>query len=249
MVEPMKVKVIPFPRRKDFRRRHDRPSVTLSYAQSLDGSIAVTPGKKLVLSGKEALAFTHTLRADHDAILIGIGTVLADDPLLTVRYVKGAHPQPVILDSRLRFPTESRLMREHPLPPWIVTGNGTNHERREALEAAGATVLTAPLDEKGGISLTGALAGLAERGIDCLMVEGGSRIITSFLTARLVDRIILTVTPLFIGGVQAIVPGDSNAAHVLPRLRDVRFERLGSDLVVMGFPEWVRGSGSVDQKK
>ncbi len=248
-VEPMKLKVFPFPERGDFRRRHGRPSVTLSYAQSLDGSIAVTPGKKIVLSGGEALDFTHTLRADHDAILVGIGTVLADDPLLTVRHVAGKNPQPVILDSRLRFPPESRLMREHPLPPWIVTGNGANHDRREALEEAGATVITAPLDEKGRIRISGALARLAERGIDCLMVEGGSRIITSFLTARLVDRVVLTVTPLFIGGVRAIVPGDSNTADALPRLRDVRYERLGSDLVVMGFPEWKSESGSIDQKK
>jgi GTP cyclohydrolase II len=223
--------------------------VTLSYAQSLDGSIAVTPGKKLVLSGKEALAFTHTLRADHDAILVGIGTVLADDPLLTVRHVAGMNPQPVILDSRLRFPPGCRLMREHPLPPWIIAESGMDPDRRKALEAAGASVITAPVDEKGRIRIAGALSRLAERGIDCLMVEGGSRIITSFLTTRLVDRVVLTVTPLFIGGVRAIVPGDSNAADVLPRLRDVRYERLGSDLVVTGFPEWESESGSIDQQK
>lgn len=250
MAEPVPngVRVFPFPGRKDFRRKHGRPCVTLSYAQSLDGSIAVTPGKKLMLSGKEALAFTHTLRADHDAILIGIGTVLADDPLLTVRHAAGMNPQPVILDSRLRFPPECRLMREHQLPPWIITGNGMDHDRRRVLEAAGAIVITAPLDEKGRIRIAGALEQLAARGIDCLMVEGGSRIITSFLTARLVDRVVLTVTPLFIGGVRAIVPDESNAANVMPRLRDVRYDRLGSDLVITGFPEWESGSGSFDQK-
>src|SRR4051794_24685033 len=88
----------------------DRPIVTLAYAQSLDGSIATAARRPLALSSQPALKLTHQLRAEHDAILVGIGTVLADDPLLTVRLVNGPNPVPVVLDSRLRLPSTARLL-------------------------------------------------------------------------------------------------------------------------------------------
>ena len=91
------------------RRRTGRPFVTLSYAQSLDGSIADRPGRPLALSGPQAMALTHGLRAAHEAILVGIGTVLADNPRLNVRLVDGPDPQPMVVDSRLRFPPYANL--------------------------------------------------------------------------------------------------------------------------------------------
>ena len=94
------------------RQNTGRPFVTLTYAQSLDGSIARVPGKRLQLSGPEAQAMTHRLRAVNDAILVGIGTVLADNPRLTVRLAEGSDPQPVILDSKLRFPLDANLPTE-----------------------------------------------------------------------------------------------------------------------------------------
>ena len=97
--------------------RTGRPLVTLSYAQSLDGCIAAGPGQRLSLSGPEALMLTHELRAAHAAILVGIGTVLADDPRLTVRLVPGSHPQPVVVDSRLRIPDDCYLLRHGPRRP------------------------------------------------------------------------------------------------------------------------------------
>ena len=96
-----------------------RPVVTLSYAQSLDGSIAARRGFPLQISGTESAQLTHQLRAVHDAILVGIGTVLADDPHLTVRHAQGKDPQPVVLDSQLRFPLGAKLLRER--SPWIAT--------------------------------------------------------------------------------------------------------------------------------
>ena len=98
-------------------RRTGRPFVTLTYAQSLDGSIAADPGQPLSLSGPQSLLLTHYLRAAHDAILVGIGTVLADNPLLNVRLVEGKNPQPVIVDSQLRFPLDANLLRRHPPGP------------------------------------------------------------------------------------------------------------------------------------
>ncbi len=100
----------------EHRQRTGRPLVTLSYAQSLDGSIADRPGRPLSLSGSQCMTLTHGLRASHDAILVGIGTVLADNPRLNVRLVTGESPQPVIVDSRLRFPPYANLLRHGRAP-------------------------------------------------------------------------------------------------------------------------------------
>ena len=100
------------------RLQTGRPLVSLSYAQSLDGSLAARRGSPLLLSGKASMQLTHRLRASHDAILVGIGTILADDPQLTVRLVQGPQPQPVILDSHLRLPPNARVF-QGPKLPWI----------------------------------------------------------------------------------------------------------------------------------
>src|SRR5690606_10285843 len=98
-----------------------RPFVTLSYAQSLDGSIAIRSGEPLVLSGPESLCFTHHLRSIHDGILVGIGTVLSDDPQLTVRHCEGESPQPIVLDSQLRIPSTARLCCLPDKRCWVLT--------------------------------------------------------------------------------------------------------------------------------
>src|SRR5205823_12555295 len=104
-------------------RHSSRPFVTLSYAQSVDGSIAARPGQPLALSGALSMTLTHQLRAAHDAILVGIGTVLADNPRLSVRLVEGKDPQPIVADSRLRLPLSANLLYQHPLSPWIASGD------------------------------------------------------------------------------------------------------------------------------
>ncbi len=202
-----------------------RPSVTLSYAQSLDGSLAAAPGQPLALSGPEATMFTHQLRAAHDAILVGIGTVLADNPRLTVRLVPGPDPEPIVLDSRLRFPLDANLLHP-PRAPWIATTDRADPERQTALAAAGARVLRFPAAADGRVPLPALLEALADAGVKRLMVEGGSAVITSFLSARLVDRIALTLAPRLIGGVRAV------AAPCDLTLQNVTYRTLGIDLIV-----------------
>ena len=219
------------------REQEGRPFITLSYAQSLDGCIAAHPGQPLALSGRESLILTHRLRAEHDAILVGIGTVLADNPQLTVRLVEGRFPQPVIADSRLRFPLDANLLR-HPLPPLIATSEHADRERQKALESVGARVLRVPANAQGQVSLPALLERLAELQINSLMVEGGARIITSFLRERMVDHLVLTVAPRFVGGLRGVRKLGQAGSVCHPRLRNLRHQRLGEDLIFWGDPVW-----------
>jgi 3,4-dihydroxy 2-butanone 4-phosphate synthase/GTP cyclohydrolase II len=202
-----------------------RPLLTLSYAQSLDGSIAATAGQPLALSGPEAMKMTHELRAGHDAILVGVGTVLADNPRLTARLAPGPQPQPVALDSRLRFPINANLL-SHPLPPIIATTGEASPARQAALESAGARVIRFPASDGGHVHLPALLEWLSQNGIKSVMVEGGSGVITSFLSARLVDRVVITIAPRFVGGLRAVT-----ARCDLP-LRNVTCRVLGADVIV-----------------
>ena len=181
------------------RQRAGRPFVLLAYAQSLDGSVTDTAGKAMQLSGPESSAMTHRLRATHDAILVGIGTVIADNPQLTVRLSEGRDPQPVILDSTLRFPLDAHLLKNPKLSPWIATTERAPARRRRELESAGARIIPLPSTPNGWVHLTPLLECLRAAGITSVMVEGGPRVITGFLTERLVDHLILTVAPVMVG--------------------------------------------------
>jgi GTP cyclohydrolase II len=218
----------------DHRQATGRPWITLSYAQSLDGCIATRQGKPLALSGAQSLKLTHQLRAAHNAILVGIGTVLADNPQLTVRLADGQNPQPVVLDSKLRFPQDARLLRDHPVSPWIVTGQNADPVRQELLEGVGARVLRLPTTTDGQVDLVALLDELGASGINSLMIEGGAGIITSFLHQRLPDLLVLTISPMLVGGLHAVGNlGESNVTRFL-RLSQVGHEQLGQDLILWG---------------
>ncbi len=218
------------------RRRTGRPLVTLSYAQSLDGSIADRPGRPLALSGEAAMALTHALRAAHEAILVGIGTVLADNPRLNVRLAAGQDPQPIVVDSRLRFPSYANLLKNGRVP-WIATSEGADTERQQALEAAGAKVLRLA-GSNCWVDLADLLDYLGSIGINSLMVEGGAQIITSFLVSRLVDQVVLTIAPLLVGGLRVVDHLGHSSLRRFPRLRHLCYEQLGEDLVLRGEPDW-----------
>ncbi len=218
------------------RQRTGRPLVTLSYAQSLDGSIADRPGRPLALSGEASRAMTHGLRAAHEAILVGIGTVLADNPRLNVRLAAGKDPQPIVVDSRLRFPSYANLLKNGRVP-WIATNQGADAERQQALEAAGAKVLRLA-GSNGWVDLAELLQSLGSMGINSLMVEGGAQIITSFLASRLVDQVVLTIAPLLVGGLRVVDHLGHSSMRRFPRLRNLSYQQLGEDLVLRGDPDW-----------
>ncbi|HEX7118847.1 MAG TPA: RibD family protein [Longimicrobiales bacterium] len=217
-----------------------RPFVTLTYAQSLDGSIALRRGRPMALSGPDARNLTHRLRAAHDAILIGVGTLLSDDPRLTVRHAAGADPLPVVLDSRLRTPPGARLLAHPTRRPLIATTDAADAGRQSALEAAGARVVRFPADARGWVALDPLLAFLAGDGAASVMVEGGARVITGFLRARQVDHVLVTIASVLVGGLRAVgrlAPGGDDAVWP-PRLAQLEAVRLGDDVVLSGTPLW-----------
>jgi GTP cyclohydrolase II len=226
-----------------FRKRCGRPLVTLAYAQSLDGSIAARRGNPLTLSGRQSLRLWHTLRAAHDAILVGIGTILSDNPQLNVRLIKGKNPRPVILDSSLRFPMRSNTLNNNKLP-WIFTTENADRERQRLLETRGITVIRVKTTSDRQVDLHELLHQLAHRRVNSLLVEGGARIITSFLSKELVDQFVITITPFIVGGLHGVEKLlcsrliKKPVIDYFPKIKNYQHQRLGQDLVVWGSVAW-----------
>jgi 3,4-dihydroxy 2-butanone 4-phosphate synthase/GTP cyclohydrolase II len=204
----------------DFYARYKIPLVTVSYAQSIDGSMAATNGAPLRIGSERSMGFTHLLRATHEAILVGIGTVLADNPRLTVRLAPGHDPQPVVLDNSLRTPPTACCITG-PRPAWIATTR-PDAAREQALRAAGARIGRLPSDQQGQVDLVALLEWLGSQGVRSLMVEGGARVLRSFLQSRLVNQVVVTIAPLFIGGLRTVPDLMTDASHqgAFPRLHN-----------------------------
>jgi 3,4-dihydroxy 2-butanone 4-phosphate synthase/GTP cyclohydrolase II len=224
-------------RAKNFRLKMKRPFVIVSYAQSLDGSIAFKTRKPINLSGPAAMLLTHQIRALSDAILIGIETVLCDNPRLTVRLVNGPNPQPVILDTHLRMPLDAELTRRSDRQAWIASSRHHQAVRREEMNQAGARVLSCEVAADGRIDLNHLMPILAESGINSLMVEGGARVITGFINSRLVDLFIVTISPQVVGGLPVIDSGGIRNGFRL-MLENVHYQPLENDLILWARPAW-----------
>ena len=212
-----------------------RPRVLIHYAQTLDGRIATRSGSSQWISGPAALRFAHELRAAHDAVLVGIGTVLQDNPRLTVRLAEGPDPLKVIVDSRLRTPLGSALLRETPTRTVVLTTPASSELARADLRTLGARVEVVRADSRGQVDLASGLGRLMELGISSVMVEGGAQIVTSLLRERLADRLVVCVAPIVLGrGIEAV--GDLGIAQLAQALGLCRVDlrRLGDDLVLSG---------------
>lgn len=215
------------------------PVTTLSFAQSLDGSIALHPGEPYEISDRPSLTLSHALRALHDAILIGIGTVLADDPQLTVRLEDGSNPRPIIVDSNLRTPADSRFLASPKLRPIIATTQPADHRRADTLRSTGATILTLPADENGLVELQTLLETVWDQeGITTVMVEGGAGIITSFLDQQLAEFLVLTIAPMILGGFRGVGKFGTDEAVHLPDISAQRYQQIGRDMILWGQLDW-----------
>jgi diaminohydroxyphosphoribosylaminopyrimidine deaminase/5-amino-6-(5-phosphoribosylamino)uracil reductase len=223
-----------------FRRIRDkRPHVILKLALSADERIAGAGRKPVAVTGEAARARVHLLRAQCDAILVGIGTVLADDPLLTCRLPGMEHRSPVrvVLDRSLRIPGSSRLVHSaRQTPLWVMASDLAEAAAAMKLGAAGAQVIrVATAAGSPGLDLDAALRTLAERGITRLMVEGGSQVASAFVAANLADEIWLLRGRESIGadGVPALDALPLEAITASPRLKLRGSEMLGKDTLTV----------------
>jgi diaminohydroxyphosphoribosylaminopyrimidine deaminase / 5-amino-6-(5-phosphoribosylamino)uracil reductase len=188
------------------KRADPRPAVTVSYAQTLDGRLATASGSSQWISSPESLRFAHTLRAKHDAIMVGAGTACNDNPRLTVRLVPGKDPLRVVVDSVLRTPLTAAVLTEEAASGTVlaVTERAPADRCAEA-RSLGATVLRLPTDVEGRVDLNALLSELYTWGVGSVLVEGGAALITSLLCNRLVDRLAVCIAPKILGrGIEAV---------------------------------------------
>jgi riboflavin-specific deaminase-like protein len=215
------------------RPKTSRPYVVVKYAQTLDGRIATSTGDSRWISGEQERRTSHALRAASDAVLVGVGTVLSDDPQLTVRMVPGASPIRVVFDSTLRIPDDARLLDDD-AATWIVTTDRSPAARRAALRDRGVAVLVVP-DAPAGLDVDAALMKLLAAGIRSLLVEGGARVITSFLSERVADRLIVGIAPRVLGaGTDAVRDLGITEVGSALRIRDPGVHVAGDDVVIAG---------------
>jgi diaminohydroxyphosphoribosylaminopyrimidine deaminase/5-amino-6-(5-phosphoribosylamino)uracil reductase len=220
------------------------PYVTLKLALSLDGRIASRTGASKWVTGAEARARVHLLRAQSDAVMVGIGTVLADDPRLTVRDAPGHSPLRVILDTKLRMPVGSRLVQSaREVPTWTICTTDAPSSAEEALTERGVEVLRAPPSAEGRIDPLAALRLLASRGIVTVMIEGGAELAGSVLAGAVVDELHCFIAPILLGprGRPGAVDwaGPATPAEA-PCIADPQWEVCGVDAHVWGrirYPE------------
>ncbi|MEO5373275.1 MAG: bifunctional diaminohydroxyphosphoribosylaminopyrimidine deaminase/5-amino-6-(5-phosphoribosylamino)uracil reductase RibD [Alphaproteobacteria bacterium] len=206
-----------------------RPLVTLKLASTLDGRIAMASGESRWITGDSARAHAHRLRAEHDAVMVGIGTALADDPDLTCRLpgLSGHSPVRAVVDSRFRLPPSSRLVATaHQVPTWIIGCVDSPVD-------LGPSILGVPADADGHVDLRAALAALGGRGITRVLVEGGGHLAAALLRQGLVDRLVWFHAPRVIGGegIPAVAAMGLDRLADSPMFTRTATVELGDDLM------------------
>ena len=220
-------------------RRTGRPLMTVKLAMSLDGRIATRTGDSRWISGEQSRGIVHRLRDRCDVVMVGAGTVLADDPSLTTRDVPGGRDAlRVIADSRARTPASARVIhQESDAGCLIACTDAAPPERVQALRDAGAEVVVLP-ERAGRVDLGALMDELGARGALNVLIEGGGGLVAGALEAGVVDRMLLFYAPLIIGGEDAVAGvAGAGVARVAdaPKLRDVTTRRVGDDLLVEGY--------------
>jgi 2,5-diamino-6-(ribosylamino)-4(3H)-pyrimidinone 5'-phosphate reductase len=250
---------VPAPRPSD-EDKYVKMHVTLTFATSLDSQLSLAPGVQTALSGPESKAMTHYLRSKHDAILIGVGTAVADNPSLNCR-IEGVggyggedldgQPRPIIIDpkGRWQFTADSKVLRlakeGRGKAPWIFTETNIDDERKKVLESVGGQVHVSPANSLTDpyVSWDYILGYLEDTGVGSIMIEGGGYVINGLLSPpnlELVDTVIVTIAPTWLGkgGVQVCPDERVEDGVKLPvaRLTDVKWVPLGDDVVLCGRP-------------
>ena len=221
------------------------PFLTAKFAMSLDGKIATYTGDSKWVTGVASRRVVQKMRRECDAVLVGINTVLADDPQLTARDEEGSslprQPLRVVLDSQCRTPSDAKMLRE-PGNTLLVTSESASPTRVSELTDRGAQVLRVPLNEEGRVDLPETLAELGRQDVVNLLVEGGGTVLGALFDAGLVDKICAFIAPKIIGGEAAPTPVGGAGAPTMSQsfeLERTRWEQIGEDWLIIGYP--VRG--------
>jgi len=215
------------------------PFVLLKVAATLDGKIATREGDSKWISGETSRRFVHRMRDQVDGVVVGIGTVLEDDPQLTARIKKGKDPYRVILDSQLRIPEKAKVIGNSPWKTVVATTELGNRRKIKRLEKKGVRVLIIP-SKKGRVDLRTFLSKLADMEMMSLLVEGGSQVNGSFLDEGLIDKILFFLSPKLMGDREALgIFGGSGKAtlkETIP-LNDLSVRRVREDILIEGYVE------------
>jgi diaminohydroxyphosphoribosylaminopyrimidine deaminase/5-amino-6-(5-phosphoribosylamino)uracil reductase len=212
-----------------------RPFVAVKMAATADGRTATRSGDSAWVTGEASRALVHRLRAAHDAVLVGSGTALHDDPLLTVRLVRGRDPLRVVVDSKARLSPRARMLAEGTSKVLVATTRRAPASRVEALARAGAEILRLP--ERGGrVDLRALMRALARRGVLGVLCEGGATLAGALLDAALVDKLLLFYAPKIVGcGVPMFLARGAPRMSHARLLREVRWQTVGEDLLCQGY--------------
>jgi diaminohydroxyphosphoribosylaminopyrimidine deaminase / 5-amino-6-(5-phosphoribosylamino)uracil reductase len=216
------------------------PFVISKVAMTLDGKIAAYNGHSKWITGEESRHNVHLLRNEVDAILVGIGTVLADDPMLTTRLESGGkNPIRVVLDSELKTPLEAKITDCQETKTWIVTKEGVNPEKIQALEAKGIEFIYVQKTDS-GLDLSVLLQKLFEKGVTDLLVEGGSEVNGSFLRNGLINKFFVYVAPKILGGRGSLTPFTGGDVETMDQALDVSIhsiQHFGDDILITAYPK------------
>lgn len=213
-----------------------RPFLSLKFAETLDGKIATAARDSFYVTGQEAHRYSHYLRKTHDAILVGIGTVLEDDPELTTRLVEGKNPLRIVLDSRARIPLTARVLNAE-AKTLVAVGPEADKEKIAKLTVMDGVEVVALPCENGRVSLSELLAKLAEREITSVLVEGGSQVTGAFFDAELADRVYAFVAPKLVGGKEGLPAIGGKGIQTMQQCAGViepEFKTLGTDWLITG---------------
>jgi len=211
-----------------------KPFILLKVAQTLDGRIATSTGHSRWVTGEDARIYVHRMRSENDAVLVGIGTVLADDPHLTVRKVKGPSPKRILLDSQLRVPLDANILADdYPQKTVIFTTPLASKEKISRISERGCTVISLDADERGWITQELIWKTLGSLGFTSVLVEGGSRVHTECIKSGFVDEIVFFIAPKLMGaGLDSIGDLEIRNVNSALELEDVKIRRFEKDIMI-----------------